>query len=378
MAIVQISQIQVRRGLNQDLPQLASGELGWSLDSRQLYIGNGTKEEGAPIEGVTEVLTQHSNFFGFISSYTFAGTEAGYTSQTGASQLTPVTRSLQTVLDEEITVKDFGAVGDGVTDDTAAITRAIQEVYVSSLNGNHINVQRRLKFTAGTYKITSTLLIPPNCTIWGEGKNNSVISAVGVTPFISCDSLFQTGVTLGHNSAILPISIKITDLTIKTTSTTLPVVYLDTATDIIFDNVKFSGGNYSLSLNNSCAYVRTNDCIFSNYSVQPFIVSSATTGLVTRSNYYDTNKITLITGTTNVATLGTGAGVVQYQLDNGSNGFRVGQLSYSNNGSSVSFNDEYNEPTTSLGANVWANATGTLSFTVSTTTTLKYNIRQFI
>ena len=91
-----------------------------------------------------------------------------------------------------------------------------------------------------------------------------------------------------------------------------------------------------------------------------------------------TNKITLITGTTNVATLGTGAGVVQYQLDNGSNGFRVGQLSYSNNGSSVSFNDEYNEPTTSLGANVWANATGTLSFTVSTTTTLKYNIRQFI
>ena len=377
MAIVQISQIQVRRGLNQDLPQLASGELGWSLDSRQLYIGNGTTEEGAPEIGHTEILTEHSNFFGFISSYTFAGTEAGYTSQTGASQLTPVTRSLQTVLDEEITVKDFGAVGDGVTDDTAAITRAIQEVYVSSLNGNHINVQRRLKFTAGTYNITSTLLIPPNCTIWGEGKNNSVISAVGVTPFISCDSLFQTGGTLGHN-AILPTSIKITDLTIKTTSTTSPVVYLDTATDIIFDNVKFSGGNYSLSLNNSCAYVRTNDCIFSNYSVQPFIVSSTTTGLVTRSNYYDTNTITLITGTTNVATLGTGAGVVQYQLDNGSNGFRVGQLSYSNNGSSVSFNDEYNEPTTSLGANVWANATGTLSFTVSTTTTLKYNIRQFI
>ena len=46
MAIVQISQIQIRRGLNQDLPQLASGEMGWSTDSRQLYIGNGVV--GAP------------------------------------------------------------------------------------------------------------------------------------------------------------------------------------------------------------------------------------------------------------------------------------------------------------------------------------------
>lgn len=70
MAILQISQIQVRRGLNQDLPQLASGELGWSLDTRQLYIGNGTLSEGAPTEGVTEILTEYSafNFTSGISS----------------------------------------------------------------------------------------------------------------------------------------------------------------------------------------------------------------------------------------------------------------------------------------------------------------------
>lgn len=60
MAIVQISQIQVRRGLNQDLPQLAGGEMAWSQDTRQLYIGNGTLSEGAPVEGQTEILTQFS------------------------------------------------------------------------------------------------------------------------------------------------------------------------------------------------------------------------------------------------------------------------------------------------------------------------------
>lgn len=56
-SIVQISQIQVRRGLNQDLPQLASGELGWSVDTQQLYIGNGTLQEGAPALGVTQIQT---------------------------------------------------------------------------------------------------------------------------------------------------------------------------------------------------------------------------------------------------------------------------------------------------------------------------------
>ena len=60
MAILQISRIQHRRGLQEDLPQLASAELGWSIDTRKLYIGNGTVDEGAPIEGVTEILTENS------------------------------------------------------------------------------------------------------------------------------------------------------------------------------------------------------------------------------------------------------------------------------------------------------------------------------
>ena len=60
MAIVQISQIKHRRGTNENLPQLASAELGWSVDTQQLYIGNGTLIEGAPEVGNTEILTQYS------------------------------------------------------------------------------------------------------------------------------------------------------------------------------------------------------------------------------------------------------------------------------------------------------------------------------
>jgi hypothetical protein len=60
MAVIQISKIQVRRGYQENLPQLGSGELGWSIDSRRLYIGNGTLAEGAPAIGNTELLTIYS------------------------------------------------------------------------------------------------------------------------------------------------------------------------------------------------------------------------------------------------------------------------------------------------------------------------------
>ena len=60
MAIVQISRITNRKGLQENLPQLAGAELGWSIDSRRLYIGNGTLQEGAPVIGNTEILTEFS------------------------------------------------------------------------------------------------------------------------------------------------------------------------------------------------------------------------------------------------------------------------------------------------------------------------------
>ena len=60
MAVIQISKIQLRRGLQENLPQLASAEMGWSVDERRLFIGNGTLAEGAPSTGVTEVLTTQS------------------------------------------------------------------------------------------------------------------------------------------------------------------------------------------------------------------------------------------------------------------------------------------------------------------------------
>ena len=60
MAVVQISKIQLRRGKKSTgtgLPQLSSGEMGWAIDSQELYIGNGSVSEGSPAVGNTKILT---------------------------------------------------------------------------------------------------------------------------------------------------------------------------------------------------------------------------------------------------------------------------------------------------------------------------------
>ena len=71
MAIVQISQITNRKGLAENLPQLAGAEFGWSTDTRQLWIGNGTLQDGAPVIGNTEILTEFSNVFAGRTQFSF-------------------------------------------------------------------------------------------------------------------------------------------------------------------------------------------------------------------------------------------------------------------------------------------------------------------
>ena len=157
MSITQISKITHRKGLNENLPQLAGAELGWALDARKLYIGNGKTTDGAPTIGNTEVLTQYSDILEIASTYTYKGTSSGYDVTTGTSPSYPITRTLQSKFDDFISIKDFGAKGDGVTDDTSAINRAFTELFTREVN---TEVRRSVFFPAGTYKITDTIKIP--------------------------------------------------------------------------------------------------------------------------------------------------------------------------------------------------------------------------
>ena len=176
MAIVQISRITQRKGLEEDLPQpLAPAELGWAVDTRQLYIGPGTLAEGSPDErNNIEILTEYSDILATQTAYTYTGFDAtGYSVQTGPTTGSPVSQSLQSRLDSYCVVTDFGATGDGVTDDTAAINRALYQLYCVQSNPQ---IRRSLFFPAGNYIITNTILVPPYAMLYGEGPESSILN----------------------------------------------------------------------------------------------------------------------------------------------------------------------------------------------------------
>ena len=246
MAIVQISQITNRKGLEENLPQLAGAELGWSIDTRQLYIGNGTLEEGAPVIGNTEILTEFSDIININTAYTYKGQAAGYTVQTGPTAGDPITQSLQSWLDQFASVTDFGAVGDGTTDDTDAINRALYQLFCREVNPQ---IRRSLFFPAGVYRVTSSILIPPYATLYGEGRVNSVIQLADnadstVAPFVArtSDSLQQTGVNIGNNGATAPGEVTIMNMGFSTAAGTNADVFLvEDADNCNFFNVSFTG-----------------------------------------------------------------------------------------------------------------------------------------
>jgi hypothetical protein len=247
MAVTQISRIQHRRGLEQDLPQLASAELGWSVDTRQLYIGNGTLDEGAPIVGVTRVLTEHdidniTSNVGF-TNYTFVGNTAGYAAQTGLSLLSPIIRTYQQKLDDVVNVKDFGATGNGTTDDTAAINRAIQQIYKSSVSPTEPRARRSIFFPGGTYLTSDPILIPPFARVVGDGIGSVIIKQTQGNRSVAniCDSAFQTGASIGTNSAVIPQDIEISGIQFfnSNTSTTSPIFVIDSASNVRIQGSKF-------------------------------------------------------------------------------------------------------------------------------------------
>ena len=337
MAIVQISRITNRRGLQVNLPQLSGAELGWSIDERRLFIGNGTLAEGAPVVGNTEILTEFSDILEFQTTYTYKGQAAGYTVQTGTTPDTPVTQSLQSWLDQFATVTDFGATGDGVTDDTEAINRALFQLYCREVNPQ---IRRSLFFPAGVYRVTETIFIPPYATLYGDGINGSIIqldnsgddSTLNAFVARTADSLQQYGVNIGGNGATPPIDITITNMGFRNLDPTTDVFLVQDATNCRFQSVGFYGPLEQADLineNSDTAGVRfasavtliTGQIVFDNCEF-----SGTTFGTNTATNLGGTdqqvNGVTVQNSYFNLlyqgVVLGTAAAV-----NGGANGFRV-------------------------------------------------------
>lgn len=89
-----------------------------------------------------------------------------------------IPRSVQSKERDIVSVKDFGAVGDNLTDDTAAIQAALN--YINSVGGGEVYMPR------GTYRTSAPLLIYNHTALVGDGsmatkiiKTNNAVSNIG-------------------------------------------------------------------------------------------------------------------------------------------------------------------------------------------------------
>jgi hypothetical protein len=175
-------------------------------------------------------------------SYTPAGTGA-------------VTTTVQAKLRESVSVKDFGAVGDGVTDDTAAIQACIDAVAAVSLTGVGSKI---VFFPKGTYKITTTLLVAgSDIILQGEG----IVSSLIVNDSASATAIkfaFNPEATRMYGNGIERIRVMVS-ASLDSNATGIEVIH--------------------------CDHFRMQDCIVENHLIN-LLVNGCTVGSVTNCTFF--------------------------------------------------------------------------------------------
>lgn len=242
MAITSISRLQQRRGLKVDLPaRLHEAEFGWCIDTRELFIGN-----GQGFNGNSQILSQWSQNDQLISHVYRGSTSIPAT--TGALPDTPIIRPIGAIFDDVVSVKAYGAQGDGVTDDTESIQRAINDVWktMAPNPGGQASL-RAIIFPAGNYLISNTIYIAPNVGLIGEGVGRTVIIMGTNINNPAClistqDSLAQTGANIGLLNAVLPNNILVKGMTLNASLfSTLDGIDLQRASKVQIEDVTVIG-----------------------------------------------------------------------------------------------------------------------------------------
>lgn len=155
-----------------------------------------------PLSSSIEILTNETGVINGGNANDISYT-AGFTGAT--------LQSVQTKLEQYVSVKDFGAVGDGVADDTAAIQAAIDATKpsVAYFNDSAIPTQTKgIYIPAGTYRVTDTIILYSFQTLFGDGVSSDLKAdpAFSGASIISMQSPIPLSVDYCHLASIRNLS----------------------------------------------------------------------------------------------------------------------------------------------------------------------------
>ncbi|WP_232696501.1 glycosyl hydrolase family 28-related protein [Brevibacillus daliensis] len=112
------------------------------------------------------------------------------------AQMAEVTIEGKALADLSVNAIAIGLVGDGISDDTAALKSALN--LVSAKGGTVI-------LPVGIFRITSTIVLPPKCTLQGAGYSSEYVTPSAPT-VIKKDGNF-VGISLSDDSVLLGLQV---------------------------------------------------------------------------------------------------------------------------------------------------------------------------
>jgi hypothetical protein len=206
------------------------------------------------VKGVTSALQTQMDAKAPLASPTFTGTPAAPTAAAGTTTTQVATTAFVMNIATSLyyNVKDYGAAGDGVTDDTAEITAAIAACPAGGT----------VYFPVGDYLTSSTITVSKAINLLGASKKYSRIltasTTLGVFTFAGTD----------FASILYTISVK--DLRIENTNTSAsnPTagygLNFEWCALITVDNVHMRGFYVDLRFQNTFLF-NVDNCLIDNY-----------------------------------------------------------------------------------------------------------------
>ena len=171
-----------------------------------------------------------------------------------------VNQTVQDKLQEFVSVKDFGAVGDGVADDTTAIQAAINA---------HSGI---IYFPSGTYNISAPLRITTGIVLQGESKSTSIISKTTTTS--------GTGTALARAGTITDSYVN--DAVIQLIHADNTYTYYAGIHDLTIQKSSYAASSYGIYA------PRSSQCSYSN-----LLIKNVTTGYLTYDSWmYKMSQVT--------------------------------------------------------------------------------------